>query len=345
MNAFALPGGYIYVNRGVIERADKMDELAGVMGHEIGHVVKRHSVKQMQTQQGANIGIALTCVLTHVCDSDASQAAIQVGGAAVFAKFSRQDEQEADEEGFKNVIRAGISPKGLVSFFQKLMAEEKGGGSPVDAWFSDHPLTQDRIADIQKLDRREGSGDPQDAHRGHEGLSRVQGSGARAASGPEAEGSDALAVSARGSRCRRRASRSCRRRCARGSEGRCAGSACRACSTGEAATGTLVRFCQFAPPSFDHCTSVRAALSSVGVRAGDARRDLGDRDHVGEIAFRGDDRRGVGLGPSVGARCSGEAQARDHGLGGGEDSPAHVRSDDRAHRRHSMVTTRVRRWK
>jgi beta-barrel assembly-enhancing protease len=151
VNAFALPGGYIYVNRGVIERADKMDELAGVLGHEIGHVVRRHSVKQMQTQQGANVGIALTCVLTHVCDSDASQAAIQVGGAAVFAKFSRQDEQEADEEGFKNVIRAGISPKGLVSFFQKLLTEEKGGGSAIDAWFSDHPLTQDRIADIQKL--------------------------------------------------------------------------------------------------------------------------------------------------------------------------------------------------
>jgi predicted Zn-dependent protease len=105
----------------------------------------------MQTQQGANVGLALTCVLTHVCDSQASQAAIQVGGAAVFAKFSRQDEKEADEEGFKNVVRAGISPKGMVTFFQKLMAEEKGGGSPVDAWFSDHPLTQDRIADIQKL--------------------------------------------------------------------------------------------------------------------------------------------------------------------------------------------------
>ena len=151
VNAFALPGGYVYVNRGVIERSDKMDELAGVLGHEIGHVVRRHSVKQMQTQQGANIGIALTCVLTNVCDSGASQAAIQVGGAAVFAKFSRQDEKEADEEGFKNVVRAGISPKGMVTFFQKLLAEEKGGGSPVDAWFSDHPLTQDRITDIQSL--------------------------------------------------------------------------------------------------------------------------------------------------------------------------------------------------
>lgn len=151
VNAFALPGGYIYVNRGVIERAGKMDELAGVMGHEIGHVVKRHSVKQMQQQQGANVGIVLTCVLTHVCDSQASQAAIQVGGAAVFAKFSRQDEKEADEEGFKNVIRAGISPRGLVTFFQKLMAEQTTEPSAVDAWFSDHPLTQDRIADIQRL--------------------------------------------------------------------------------------------------------------------------------------------------------------------------------------------------
>ncbi|MBK5187655.1 MAG: M48 family metalloprotease, partial [Gemmatimonadaceae bacterium] len=151
VNAFALPGGYIYINRGVVERADKMDELAGVLGHEIGHVVKRHSVKQMQQQQGANIGVALTCVLTHVCDSQASQAAIQVGGAAVFASFSRQDEKEADEEGFSNVVRAGISPKGLVSFFQKLMAEQQGGSSPVDAWFSDHPLTQDRIADVQRL--------------------------------------------------------------------------------------------------------------------------------------------------------------------------------------------------
>ncbi len=69
VNAFALPGGYIYVNRGVIERADKMDELAGVIGHEIGHVVKRHSVKQMQQQQGAKVGVALTCVLTNVCES------------------------------------------------------------------------------------------------------------------------------------------------------------------------------------------------------------------------------------------------------------------------------------
>ena len=142
VNAFALPGGFIYVNRGVIERADKMDELAGVMGHEIGHVVKRHSVKQMQQQQGANIGVALTCVLTHVCDSQASQAAIQVGGAAVFAKFSRQDEKEADEEGFKNVIRAGISPKGMVV----VLPEADGGAEATSRrrWTRGSAITRSR---------------------------------------------------------------------------------------------------------------------------------------------------------------------------------------------------------
>src|SRR6267143_1988593 len=66
VNAFAVPGGFVYVNRGLIERADQMDELAGVLGHEIGHVVRRHTVKQMEKQQGANIGVTLACVLTGV---------------------------------------------------------------------------------------------------------------------------------------------------------------------------------------------------------------------------------------------------------------------------------------
>jgi predicted Zn-dependent protease len=79
VNAFAVPGGFVYVNRGLIERTQRMDQLAGVLGHEIGHVVRRHSIKQMQQQQGANIGVTLACVLTSVCSNQASQAAIQVG--------------------------------------------------------------------------------------------------------------------------------------------------------------------------------------------------------------------------------------------------------------------------
>jgi predicted Zn-dependent protease len=153
VNAFALPGGIIYVNRGVLERADRMDELAGVMGHEIEHVVRRHSVKQMEQMQGANVGVALACTLTNVCSNQAAAAAINVGGTAIFAKFSRTDEIQADEGGFHNVMNAGISPQGMLSFFQKLLAEEQQGGSSsaVNSWFADHPGTQDRIQDIQGM--------------------------------------------------------------------------------------------------------------------------------------------------------------------------------------------------
>ena len=153
VNAFALPGGFIYVNRGVITRAVKMDQLAGVMAHEIEHVVRRHSVKQMQQMQGANVGLALACTLTNVCNSQAAAAAINVGGTLVFAKFSRTDEQQADEGGFRNMINAGINPTGMLEMFQTLLAEEQqsGGSGDVAPWFSDHPGTQDRIADIQRL--------------------------------------------------------------------------------------------------------------------------------------------------------------------------------------------------
>jgi beta-barrel assembly-enhancing protease len=149
VNAFAVPGGFVYVNRGLIERADKMDEVAGVLGHEIGHVLRRHTIKQMQKGQAANVGITLACVLTGVCGNGAANAAIQVGGGALFARFSRGDEAEADQEGFDNVVRAGISPEGMVTMFQKLLEERKTRPAGVEAWFLTHPLEEDRITAIQ----------------------------------------------------------------------------------------------------------------------------------------------------------------------------------------------------
>src|SRR4051812_28682356 len=95
INAFAVPGGFIYVNRGLIEKAQTMSQLAGVLGHEIGHVVKRHSVKQMGQMNAANIGVGLACVLTSVCNSQVAQVGINAAGSAIFAKFSRDDEKEA----------------------------------------------------------------------------------------------------------------------------------------------------------------------------------------------------------------------------------------------------------
>jgi len=151
VNAFAVPGGYIYVNRGLIERAQRMDQLAGVLGHEIGHVTRRHSVHQMEKQQGANVGVTLACVLTRICESQAGQAAIQVGGTALFAKFSRSDENEADAEGIKNVVRAGINPNGIPEMFQILLNERSSNPSAVEGWFATHPLEEDRITNTRAM--------------------------------------------------------------------------------------------------------------------------------------------------------------------------------------------------
>jgi predicted Zn-dependent protease len=156
VNAFAVPGGFIYINRGLIERAQSMSQVAGVLGHEIGHVTRRHSVKQMQKQQGANVGVTLACVLTRVCNGQAAGTLINVAGGAVFAKFSRSDEAEADAEGVKNVVRAGIDPHGIPEMFQILLDERQTNPGALEAWFSTHPMEEDRIAatnaQIAKID-------------------------------------------------------------------------------------------------------------------------------------------------------------------------------------------------
>jgi len=145
VNAFALPGGWVYVNRGLIERATDMSELAGVLAHEIGHITRRHSVEQMQQAEGANVGLALLCTLTKVCESGASQAAIGLGGSALFAKFSRTDEAEADEEAVSTTIKAGISPNGIPAMFRILLSERQTNPNAVDAFFASHPLEESRI--------------------------------------------------------------------------------------------------------------------------------------------------------------------------------------------------------
>jgi predicted Zn-dependent protease len=156
VNAFAVPGGFVYVNRGLIERANNMSQLAGVLGHEIGHVTRRHSIEQMKKAQGANIGVTLACVLTSVCNNQAAGTLINVGGSAVFAKFSRDDEAEADEEGVKNIVRAGISPEGIPEMFEILLDERRRRPAGVEAWFATHPLEESRItatrAQIAKID-------------------------------------------------------------------------------------------------------------------------------------------------------------------------------------------------
>jgi predicted Zn-dependent protease len=151
VNAFAVPGGFIYVNRGLIDRTQNLSQLAGVLGHEIGHVVRRHSVKQMEKAQGANIGVVLGCTLINICGSQAAQAAINIGGSALFAKFGRDDEREADVEAVKNVIRAGISPQGIPQMFEILLAERQRNPSALEGWFSTHPGEEDRVRETSAM--------------------------------------------------------------------------------------------------------------------------------------------------------------------------------------------------
>ncbi|MGQ0764826.1 MAG: M48 family metallopeptidase [Gemmatimonadota bacterium] len=150
VNAFAVPGGFIYVNRGLIERTRNMSQLAGVLAHEIGHVVRRHSVQQMQAAQRANLGLTVACILTSVCESQVAGAVVQVGGAAVFARFSREDESEADAEAVRYVVRAGIHPAGIPEMFRILINERSRQPSALESWFRTHPLEENRVATTER---------------------------------------------------------------------------------------------------------------------------------------------------------------------------------------------------
>ena len=151
VNAFALPGGYVYVNRGLIESTTKLDELTGTLGHEIGHVIQRHSVKQMQNAQKANAGLTVVCTLTSICQNGLAQVAVQVGGTALFAKHSRLDELQADSEGVVNVTRAGYDPQGIPDLFQVLLKERQYRPTAVEGWFASHPLEETRIVRAKQL--------------------------------------------------------------------------------------------------------------------------------------------------------------------------------------------------
>lgn len=146
VNAFALPGGFVYVNAGLIARTSNMSELAGVLAHEIGHVVERHSVEQLERAQGANL---LASVLLGG-SSPIAQAGAQVAGTAVFAHYSRDAEREADRDAVRFLVQSGIDPRGMVSMFQTLLREQKSQPGAVERWFSTHPLTEERVQNAQQ---------------------------------------------------------------------------------------------------------------------------------------------------------------------------------------------------
>jgi beta-barrel assembly-enhancing protease len=151
VNAFAVPGGHIYVNRGLVERTRNMSELAGVLAHEIAHVEHRHGIDQMERAQGANLALTAAYVLLGRAPSGVEQAAIGVGGQLYFARHSREAENEADAAAVGLLVRSGIDPRGLPTFFNVLLEEQRRQPGAVEQWFSTHPLTTDRVASTQAM--------------------------------------------------------------------------------------------------------------------------------------------------------------------------------------------------
>lgn len=147
VNAFALPGGFIYVTRGILSYLNSEAELAGVMGHEIGHVTGKHSVTQMSTQQIAQFGLGVTTILEPKLQR-VSEAASQ-GLGLLFLKFGRDDETEADALGLRYMSRINEDPRELIGVMEMLDGvTQAAGGSDVPEWLSTHPNPGNRAQNI-----------------------------------------------------------------------------------------------------------------------------------------------------------------------------------------------------
>jgi predicted Zn-dependent protease len=146
LNAFALPGGHIYVNRGLIERTSNVSELAGILAHEIGHVAARHGAenlqRQMRTRSMASTMYQLILGRKPLLD----QEALDLGGALWAAQHSRADEAEADQLAVGYLVNTGVDPRGMLSLFSALWEEEQQmPASEQVSWFSTHPGTAARM--------------------------------------------------------------------------------------------------------------------------------------------------------------------------------------------------------
>jgi len=150
VNAFALPGGFLFVNRGVLETADNEAEVAGVLSHEIAHVTARHGVEQYSKGTLMNYA-SIPLIFLGGIGGYAIQQAAGLALPLTFLKFSRGAEKEADRLGAQYMWAAGYDPQALSSFFEKLQAKNKKKPGTLSKLFSSHPYTGDRITEVQKL--------------------------------------------------------------------------------------------------------------------------------------------------------------------------------------------------
>jgi predicted Zn-dependent protease len=150
LNAFALPGGYVFVNTGLIVMAEEEDEFAGAVAHEVAHVAARHMTRQATKSEIANIA---SIPLSVLLGGWAGVAARQGAGLVIpmtFLSFSRRDESEADYLGLQYMYAAGYDPNGAINIFERLQALSRRQPGRVSKLFSTHPMDEARIRNAQK---------------------------------------------------------------------------------------------------------------------------------------------------------------------------------------------------
>lgn len=162
INAFALPGGQVYLSRGLAEKLTSEAEMAGVLGHEIGHVTARHGNQRISKQIGFNVTMAAAALIVGAADEDSDirkygqigVPALAFGGNVVLLKYGRDEELEADMLGMRYMARAGYNPVGQRLVMETLRRASGGGGGQPE-WLSTHPESDTRIARINGLLRGE----------------------------------------------------------------------------------------------------------------------------------------------------------------------------------------------
>src|SRR5688572_24980686 len=166
VNAFALPGGYVYVTRGIMAYLDSEAELAGVIGHEIGHVTARHGAQRATRQQRAGLGVLAATVLGAVLGAgDVASQVSQAAAAGYVARYSREQELQADQLGAEYLAKNRYDPRNMVDTIGVLQSQEQfaadnaraagqaaGGGAP--NWLASHPTNEQRLNDIRAIAER-----------------------------------------------------------------------------------------------------------------------------------------------------------------------------------------------
>jgi predicted Zn-dependent protease len=157
INAFAVPGGYVYITRGILAYLNNEAELAGVMGHEIGHITARHSAQKYSETYLANLGLGVGSMISEDFAMFAGLAAQGLG--LLFLRFSRDDERQSDLLGVEYSTKVGYDAREMSNFFRtldRMQSKNEKGGLP--DWFSTHPNPADRVVDVRKEAEKEQAG-------------------------------------------------------------------------------------------------------------------------------------------------------------------------------------------